>query len=67
MTPITSPTMMNLPENLMIERFSKIPGYVAAFNDAFHEAQIDRRKIEQALATFERTILPTRAPFDRWL
>jgi cytochrome c peroxidase len=67
MTPITSPTMMNLPENLMIERLSKIPGYVTAFNDAFDELQIDRRKIEQALATFERSILPTRAPFDRWL
>jgi cytochrome c peroxidase len=67
MTPITSPTMMNLSENLMIERLSEIPGYVTAFNNAFHEAQIDRRQIEQALATFERSILPTRASFDRWL
>ena len=67
MTPITSPQMMNLPENLLIERLSAIPDYVAVFNNAFHEAQIDRRQIEQALATFERSILPTRAPFDRWL
>jgi cytochrome c peroxidase len=67
MTPITSLKMMNLPENLMIERLSAIPGYIAAFNNAFHEAQIDRRQIEQALATFERSILPTRASFDRWI
>jgi len=67
MTPITSPQMMNLPENLLIERLSANSGYVAAFKDAFHETQIDRRQVEQALATFERSILPARAPFDRWL
>ena len=67
MTPITSPQMMNLPENLLIERLSAIPDYVAVFNNAFHEAQIDRRQIEQALATFERSIVPSRAPFDRWI
>ena len=67
MTPITSPKMMNLPENVMIERLSAIPGYVAAFNNAFHAAQIDRHQIEQALATYERSILPTSAPFDRWI
>jgi len=66
-TPITSPKMMNLPENVMIERLSAISGYVAAFNNAFHEAQIDRRQVEQALATYERSILPTSAPFDRWI
>ena len=67
MAPITSTEMMNQPEVLLIERLSANPGYVAAFEDAFHEARIDRNQIEQALATFERSILPTRAPFDRWL
>jgi cytochrome c peroxidase len=67
MTPITAPKTMNLPETLLIERLSAIPGYVRAFRDAFHQAQIDRREIEQALATFERSIVPTRAPFDRWI
>ncbi len=67
MTPITSPQMMNLPEALLIERLSANPGYVAAFKDAFHDVQINRQQVEQALATFERSILPTRAPFDRWI
>ena len=67
MTPITSSKMMNLPENVMIERLSAIPAYVAAFNNAFHEIQIDRRQVQQALATYERSILPTSAPFDRWV
>jgi cytochrome c peroxidase len=67
MTPITSPKMMNLPENVMVERLSAIPGYVAAFNNAFHAAQFNRHQVEQALATYERSILPTSAPFDRWI
>ena len=67
MTPIASAKMMNLPETLLIERLAAIPGYVHAFEDAFHQAQIDRREIEQAIATFERSIVPTRALFDRWI
>lgn len=67
MTPITSPKMMNLSEDVMIERLSANSGYVAAFNNAFHEARIDRHQVEQALATYERSILPTPAPFDRWI
>ena len=67
MTPITSPQMMNLSETLLIKRLSEIPGYVASFKKAFNGNQISRRPIEQALATFERSILPTRAPFDRWV
>jgi cytochrome c peroxidase len=66
-TPITSPQMMNLPESSLVERLSANPGYVAAFKDAFVDVQINRRQVEQALATFERSIVPTRAPFDRWL
>ena len=56
--------MINLPEALLIERLSAIPGYVAAFKDVVHDVQINRQQVEQALATFERSILPTRAPFD---
>jgi cytochrome c peroxidase len=67
MTPITAPKMMNLPETLLIERLAAIPGYVDAFKNTFGEAQINQGKIEQALATFERSIMPTRAPFDRWI
>jgi cytochrome c peroxidase len=67
MTPITAPKMMNLSETSLIERLSANPDYVDAFKDAFHETEINLREIEQALATFERSIIPTRAPFDRWI
>ncbi len=41
--------------------------YVDAFAAAFGAAGITRRNIELALATFERSIVSGRAPFDRWV
>ena len=65
--PITSPENMNLPETVLIQRLAAIPGYVEAFDAAFGERDITRRKIELALATFERSIVSAEAPFDRWI
>ena len=65
--PITSPTNMNLMEAALTERLSAIPGYVEAFAAAFGPASINRRNIELALATFQRTIVGGHAPFDRWV
>ena len=65
--PITSPGNMNLPEAALIERLSAIPGYVSFFDAAFGKGEITRRKIELALATFERSIVSGEAPFDRWI
>ena len=67
MGPITSAENMNLPEQVLIERLSAIPAYVDAFDAAFGEGDITRRKVELALATFERTIVSSEAPFDRWI
>jgi len=65
--PITSPENMNMPEKLLIERLSALSGYVDAFNAAFGKGDITRRKIELALATYERSIVSGEAPFDRWI
>jgi cytochrome c peroxidase len=69
--PLLSPLNMNNTEPQIIGRLEAIPGYVQAFAKAFPdgktEAKITRPHIEQAIATFERTILATRAPFDRWI
>lgn len=67
MGPITSPINMNLSEKVLIERLTTIPAYVEAFDAAFGEGEITRRKVELALATFERSIVSTEAPFDRWI
>ena len=65
--PITAAGNMNLSEKELIERLSAIPGYVDAFDAAFGEGDITRRKIESAIATFERSIVSGEAPFDRWI
>jgi cytochrome c peroxidase len=67
MGPITGQTNMNLPEALLIERLSAIPGYKAAFDTAFGNGKVTSDKIEQSLATFERSIVSPEAPFDRWI
>jgi cytochrome c peroxidase len=65
--PISSPTNMNIPEKVLVGRLSANPGYVAAFGAAFGNVPITKQNIEFALATFERSIVSTEAPFDRWI
>ena len=69
--PLLNPLNMNNTEGEIISRLRTVPGYVAAFAQAFPgEKQgevVTRPHIEQAIATFERTILATPAPFDRWI
>ena len=65
--PITSKVNMNLPEKELIDRLSAIPGYLKAFSAAFGDSAVTRRKIELALAAYERTIMPSTSPFDSWI
>jgi cytochrome c peroxidase len=67
MGPITASDNMNLPKDELIERLSAIPGYVHAFDAAFGKGEVTVPKVEQALATFERSIVSDDAPFDRWI
>jgi cytochrome c peroxidase len=65
--PILNPANMKMTEKALLERLSAIPGYAEAFDGAFGKGGITRRKIELALATFERSIVSGEAPFDRWI
>lgn len=65
--PISSPKIMNLPKAEAVKRLSAIDGYVKLFIAAFGEGPVTERKIELALATFERSIVSGEAPFDRWI
>jgi cytochrome c peroxidase len=67
MSPITSPDNMNLSAETLIGRLAAIPGYANAFDAAFGKGDVSQHKIEQALATFERSIVSDEAPFDRWI
>jgi cytochrome c peroxidase len=65
--PISASNNMNMPKKELVARLTAIPGYVEAFQAAFGEGPITPRKIELALATFERSIVSDEAPFDRWI
>jgi len=69
--PLLNPANMNNTESEIIGRLRKIPGYSQAFAQAFPGVKaaeaITRPRIEQAIATFERTIVASPAPFDRWI
>jgi cytochrome c peroxidase len=66
--PITGRANMNLPDPaVLIARLSAIPGYVRGFAVSFGDGGINRRNIELALATYQRSLVAGEAPFDRWV
>lgn len=65
--PITAPANMNVPEATLIARLQAEPSYLARFAAAFEDGQINRTNIELALATFQRSIVSAKAPFDHWV
>jgi cytochrome c peroxidase len=65
--PITGAKNMNLSKKELLKRLSAIPGYDSAFQMAFGEGKITPSKVEMALATFQRSIVSSEAPFDRWI
>ncbi|RTL49530.1 MAG: c-type cytochrome [Bradyrhizobiaceae bacterium] len=66
-SPISSRLNMNMPKAELLTRLAAVPGYVSAFTEAFGDGAITTQRIEQALATYERTIVAGDAPFDRWI
>ncbi len=65
--PIVADGNMNMSETGVETRLASIPQYVQAFSAAFGDAAITRKRIEMAMATYERSIVSTEAPFDRWV
>ena len=58
---------MNITERELVRRLRSVPRYVAAFSIAFGNSAITRTRIERALGTYQRTIVASEAPFDRWI
>lgn len=68
--PILNPIEMGmLSETMVVERLQQIPGYVSFFASAFPgEAQpLSFVNIGRAIAAFERTLVATASPFDRYM
>lgn len=64
--PVESPGEMNMPLDELIKRLSSIAGYLPLFEKAYPGQGVSKETVAKALASFERTIVSTTSPFDRW-
>ncbi len=48
-------------------RLGELPFYAGAFHKVFGPGPVTFQRIAQAIATFERTLISNKSPFDRWI
>lgn len=65
--PVESAMEMRQDLNTLVPKLEAIDGYRTAFGLAFPGEGITLGTIAKALATYERTVVSTTAPFDRWI
>src|SRR6478735_1623405 len=65
--PIQSPGEMNMPIEKLMERLTSIPEYKPLFASAFPGEGMKAKTLAAAIATYERTVVSERAPFDAWI
>lgn len=65
--PIEAPAEMNLPLKVAVQRLSAIPAYKSWFEEAFPGDGVTPDTIAAAIATFERTVVASYSPFDKWV
>jgi cytochrome c peroxidase len=65
--PIQSPGEMNMPIDKLMERLGTIPEYKPLFATAFPGEAMSPKTLAKAIATYERTVVSQRAPFDDWI
>lgn len=51
----------------VLNKLTAIPGYVEMFNKAYPGEGITNDTVAKAIASFERSIVSTESPFDKWL
>jgi len=67
--PMINPVEMGLPNHDPVLKIVRSdPEYVNAFRTVFKKepAQVTMKEVQQAIASFERTIISGDSPFDRW-
>lgn len=65
--PIEADVEMNLPLPVAVMRLKAIPDYAAWFSRVFPAEGVTPDTIVKAIATFERTVVSSYAPFDAWV
>lgn len=66
-TPVNAAANMGRNEAELLRDIAKDLAYRDAFAKVFPGEGVSRSTVERALATYERTIVPAKAPFDRWI
>jgi cytochrome c peroxidase len=64
--PIQNPVEMGNSHEAVVQMLRATPGYVDEFKAAFGTSEITIDQVAQAIAAFERTIVTTDSPFDRY-
>jgi len=66
--PIEADVEMNMPLETLIPKLNKIQGYKELFKNAYPKSNgnITKEYLAKAIATFERTVVSTEAPFDKY-
>jgi cytochrome c peroxidase len=64
--PVKNPLHMNQNIDLLIQELDAVPGYRAGFRRAFGTA-VTAEGISKALAAFQRTLVTSDSPFDRYM
>ena len=65
--PIQSSKEMNQDLESLVAELEAIEGYRQLFAAAYPDEGINKKTIGKAIAAFERTIISTESPFDKWL
>jgi len=65
--PISSGDEMNMPLEVLVPRLRAIGEYAALFEAAYPGEGVTEQTIAKAIASFERTVVSERAPFDAWI
>lgn len=65
--PIQADVEMNMPLHMLVERLKAIPDYKRWFDRVFPKEGVTEDTIAKAIATYERTVVATYSPFDRYL
>ena len=66
MGPISAPGEMGGDVAEVVKKLNAIPGYKKAFNEAFGE-DATRQNLAKAIAAYERTLVATDSPFQRYV
>lgn len=67
LAPIQSSNEMNMPIEQLMARLGLIAPYKPLFESVFPGEGINPRTLAKAIATYERTVVSERAPFDAWV